>query len=761
MSPTTAGSDGPSGVGGEGRPPQWWRRRRGALAALGAAVIAVAVILSVTLGGSGSPAQHLDNGAPVSYQAVVRETITSQSDQSGTLGYSGSYTVSIPTGTEGSLLTQDLAALQQGEAKVAQDERTLSAGRKLARPQNAATLSGAQATVATDETGLRQARAQLTTDEGLGCPPASSSDTTTALSAASSPASNNSNNSSAGGSPTGAHTADATGGSGPTTGAPSAQTGAVDGTSNSGTTLTGSVAPNGLDTTYYFEYGTSSAYGSATATQDAGSGANPVGVSATLTGLAPGTSYDFRLVAVNSQGTSYGQQSAFTTTAGPQATTGSATPSSTGATFSGTLVPGGSSTSYYFEYGTSSAFGSKTPVQTANADSGSVPVQAAVRGLRPSTTYVFALVATNSLGTSTGDVATFQTVQSSCVAQAQAVRADEQTLAQARYTLASDKLTAGSSTSQDSTQLASDEQALAQARQAYGQAQAQATNPGVRYTWLPSGGKVIRRGQPVYELDGRPVPLFYGNVIPYRALEQGAVAGPDVTALNENLIALGYESGPASDLYGAQTAGAVSAWQRANGLPQTGVVALGDVAYAPGALRVTTVMAQAGEAVQPGSPVLTGTALTRQIVVALDAALQSEVAVGDAVSITLPNNDTTPGTVSFVGKVASSSGGSGGSSTPTINVYITPTHPAATGTLTDAPVTVAITEGTARNALVVPVTALLALSSGGYAIEEVLSSGAHQLQAVSVGPIFDDADGLVQISGQGVVAGEKIVTASQ
>ena len=131
-------------VGGDGRPPQWWRRR-GALGALGAALIAIAVVLVVTLGGGGAPAQHLDNGAPVTYQTVTRETITAQTDQSGTLGYSGSYTVSIPTGTAGSELTQDSATVQQDEAKVAQDEHTLGAARKLAGPQNAATVSAAEA----------------------------------------------------------------------------------------------------------------------------------------------------------------------------------------------------------------------------------------------------------------------------------------------------------------------------------------------------------------------------------------------------------------------------------------------------------------------------------------------------------------------------------------------------------------------------------------------------------------------------------------
>ncbi|HUB76420.1 MAG TPA: peptidoglycan-binding protein, partial [Solirubrobacteraceae bacterium] len=285
-------------------------------------------------------------------------------------------------------------------------------------------------------------------------------------------------------------------------------------------------------------------------------------------------------------------------------------------------------------------------------------------------------------------------------------------------------------------------------------------NPGVRYTQLPGAGRVIDRGESLYELDGRPVPLFYGNVTPYRALQLGVAPGPDVAMLNRNLVALGFEPGPASDSFTAQTAAAVRAWQQANGLPVNGVVALGDIAIAPGALRVTSVTAADGAAVQPGSPVLTATALARQVVVQLDAALQSEIAVGDRVTITLPNDRNTPGRVSYVGKVATSpSSDQGGSSTPTINVYITPSDPAATGTLSDAPVTVAITTGSARGVLVAPVASLLALAGGGYAIEQVQPDGAHVLQAVATG-LFDDADGLVQISGPGVHAGERIVQAS-
>jgi len=79
-------------------------------------------------------------------------------------------------------------------------------------------------------------------------------------------------------------------------------------------------------------------------------------------------------------------------------------------------------------------------------------------------------------------------------------------------------------------------------------------------------------------------------------------------------------------------------------------------------------------------------------------------------------------------------------------VYVSLTHPSAAGTLDQAPVTVEITVGAVRDALVVPVAALLARPAGGYAVEVVTAGGARHLVPVTVG-IFDDADGLVQVSG--------------
>lgn len=83
--------------------------------------------------------------------------------------------------------------------------------------------------------------------------------------------------------------------------APSATTGAA--TAGEGSaTLSGSVNPNGVSTSYYFEFGATANYGQQTPPQGAGSGSSTVSVSASLSGLAANTTYHYRLVAVGPQG---------------------------------------------------------------------------------------------------------------------------------------------------------------------------------------------------------------------------------------------------------------------------------------------------------------------------------------------------------------------------------------------------------------------------------------------------------------------------
>jgi Putative peptidoglycan binding domain len=285
-------------------------------------------------------------------------------------------------------------------------------------------------------------------------------------------------------------------------------------------------------------------------------------------------------------------------------------------------------------------------------------------------------------------------------------------------------------------------------------------------TWLPAVGQVIREGTVLYRVDGKPVVLLYGSTPAYRALAEGTTApdvtGQDVRQLNHDLVRLGYvESsalGPDSGEFTPATELGLERLQGALGVTATGKLALGDYVFLPGPARVTAVRAQLGG--QAGGLVLSASSTARQVTVDLDAAQQSQVKAGDEVTITLPDNQTTPGTVTSVGKVATtppgSGSGSGPDNTPTITVQITPADPRATGTLDQAPVQVAITTATVRNALVVPVAALLALSSGGYAVEVAGTGGRHHLVPVSLG-LFDDAVGLVQVTGPGLAAGQHVV----
>jgi multidrug efflux pump subunit AcrA (membrane-fusion protein) len=89
-------------------------------------------------------------------------------------------------------------------------------------------------------------------------------------------------------------------------------------------------------------------------------------------------------------------------------------------------------------------------------------------------------------------------------------------------------------------------------------------------------------------------------------------------------------------------------------------------------------------------------------------------------------------------------------------VLVSPTDPTATGTWDQAPVNVTITTGSVTNVLVVPVDALLVQSGGGYALEVAGANGARHLVHVTLG-LFDDADGLVQVTGSGLAAGQRVV----
>ncbi len=94
---------------------------------------------------------------------------------------------------------------------------------------------------------------------------------------------------------------------------PGAITGAAQNITPSSAVLTGQIYANGFDTTYSFEYGTTTGYGGSTPGADGGTQSQYVQVSSSLTGLAANTLYYFQLVATNTYGTTLGGQGSFVT----------------------------------------------------------------------------------------------------------------------------------------------------------------------------------------------------------------------------------------------------------------------------------------------------------------------------------------------------------------------------------------------------------------------------------------------------------------
>jgi hypothetical protein len=119
-------------------------------------------------------------------------------------------------------------------------------------------------------------------------------------------------------------------------------------------TFSGGVYPNGLDTTYYWQYGLTTSYGSQTSSVDLGAGQAPVFAPAMVSGLTPDTTYHYRLVAENPSGTTYGYDSELTTLGPPVNTalpviTGAALEGQTVSAFSGGWTPAGSAFSYVWQ----------------------------------------------------------------------------------------------------------------------------------------------------------------------------------------------------------------------------------------------------------------------------------------------------------------------------------------------------------------------------------------------------------------------------
>ena len=178
----------------------------------------------------------------------------------------------------------------------------------------------------------------------------------------------------------------------------------------SSATLGGTINPNGLKVSYHFEYSTNGVDWTATPEASAGEGTAAVPVTQPLAALSGDTTYHVRLVATSGGESTTSNETTFTTLA-PQPTTGQAGAiSQNTATVEGTLTAPGDETTYDFEYGTSTAYGSKSPAQSVGLGTSPVHETAVLSGLQAGTTYHYRLaVTTPSAGTAYGQDEAFTT----------------------------------------------------------------------------------------------------------------------------------------------------------------------------------------------------------------------------------------------------------------------------------------------------------------------------------------------------------------
>lgn len=265
-------------------------------------------------------------------------------------------------------------------------------------------------------------------------------------------------------------------------------------------------------------------------------------------------------------------------------------------------------------------------------------------------------------------------------------------------------------------------------------------------TRLRREGTVVERGGWLAEVDGeRTGWLLYGDRPAWRDLVPGMSDGADVRQLEANLAALGHEPGTVDEDWTSATTAALERFQDARGLTEDGSLSRGELLFRPGAVRVGEHKAQPGR--PPTGELAEIASVLREVTVDLPADRQDLAREGGAVIVDLPTGETARGRIASVGTVARSNGQE---EPATVSVRVTLRGRAAQrGGLDQAPVDVGFERERARDALTVPVTALLAQAGGGYAVE--LAGG----RLVRVRPgLF--ADGRVAIEGD-VREGQEVV----
>jgi hypothetical protein len=282
-------------------------------------------------------------------------------------------------------------------------------------------------------------------------------------------------------------------------------------------------------------------------------------------------------------------------------------------------------------------------------------------------------------------------------------------------------------------------------------------------TWLSPNGTVVSRGETLFRIDNRPVVLLYGSTPSWRAFGPGMTDGPDLAELQTNLLALGFGQrfGLVADgHYSDADRRTVAAFAQTEGIELVNdVLAFGGVVFEPGPVLVVGHRASLGSAVSPGTQVLDIVGMTPQVIAQVGSSDASLIGVGIPASVTLAQGQPMiAGSVVDISStpLANVGSGPGSNTTPdsgqTLFVTIALANPPQGLPLQGAVVAVQLKVKVLHDVLIVPVTALVALVEGGYALQIDDGHGRSHLVPVTVGAI-DAVDALVQVTGPSVRAG--------
>lgn len=287
---------------------------------------------------------------------------------------------------------------------------------------------------------------------------------------------------------------------------------------------------------------------------------------------------------------------------------------------------------------------------------------------------------------------------------------------------------------------------------------------------LAAAKTTVSTGTVLFWSSGFPVTAIEGDPAAVPALTRdlavGITDGSDVKLFEQMLKLAGFDVDGTlaiDDHFDDATAQATAAWLGSLGIaadPATVVVPRGAFTVVPAGLVVGSSLVPDGTTLGGDSVVLSLTAPARQVTTTAPIG-DATFALGATIDVEYPDGTVEPGTVIDVGNVATNTSNEPGA-TPSVPITIgVDSIPSSVDAFVEIPVTLRVVTAQVPSALVVPVSALVALKEGGYGVEVISGTnpdGTDQTHLVGVKPgLF--TDGFVQVDGD-LTAGTDVVVPS-